>query len=289
VCSALPPSHEIWTCDRCNKRSSLNRQSTGSTRPSLVRKSITNCQQNVQKEQVTVSTVSLFSEIVELKKMVTDLLSKVASMEENHRVEMRFLRNTNTDLLSKISDLQRKFPALPDRLLTSNGLSLGLRGSCSEAAQSKITSQFSPADSISVDLINCDEPSTSKSFERDVALCPGESLCETNELISSSSITRDSVDIKWISVSNLNPTTSVDDVKLFISKKLDLPMTAIGCYKITPKLIVNPRFAAFKISLPFNLLPKVKSQHFWPPEVLIKDFVIKNSNFRQTAKLNTTR
>lgn len=123
----------------------------------------------------------------------------------------------------------------------------------------------------------------------DLTVSVGTSFDILIEPSTSNAITAVSKPLSWISESNWETSTTVDDIRNFVSKTLSLSSASIVCSKITPKSLLNPSFTSFKVEVPSELTEMLKCHVFWPSNGVIKDDVQRTSNFRQTASLKTVR
>lgn len=281
-CAGFPLGHEVWTCPGCNRRSSTVRRVSSVVNPPARKSSIGSSLQtplNVSNDSNV--NIQLANEISELKTLMREMLRRMTAMEEDHKVELRFLRNTNTDLLNEISIMKKSLSTLPDFLFTSGaGLSHDLvRSSDKQGSPRSLRSRTQARNEISRSSRNFETPNIHTETDRSM---PVENVPEPS---TSSSYPTSKRTHEWISVSNIEIGTSAEDIKLFLAKKTKASVDSFSCAKITPRTLLNPSYFSYKLAIPSDLVAEVNSPLFWPEGVVIREFVEKRSFFHQTASI----
>lgn len=292
-CAALPMGHEIWTCIKCKRqssstsnRSSLNSRvstGTGSSSSSV----------NLVSTSNSVTNLQLMNEIKEIKSLTAALIDRMSALEGSHCQEMRLVRLENFELLKEIRDLKEHLFVKS----TSDTEPVPMV----HPRFNSYVKEVSPTDPEMAPPILEPVPSYLAVFDP-----PGPSK---NMFLSKSNATKlnlvNDVDDhtapqlaavasrKWISVSNLLPSTNDVDVIQFISKKIKSSNGEIVCSKITPRSIAFPTFSSFKIGVPIELFESVLNSQFWPDNASVKEFLdYKTSgtkDFRGIGRINSNR
>lgn len=88
--------------------------------------------------------------------------------------------------------------------------------------------------------------------------------------------------LKWLYVSNLNPETTCEDIKSYITSKMKIKRSETYCSSLTPKSIINPFYASFKVGVPDSCWKSIVLKSNWPCNVSIREFTNSNQerNFR---------
>jgi hypothetical protein len=241
---------------------------------------------------------------------LTALVNRITEMDETHRAELLFIRQTNSELLKQLKSIKSS-ALVTDSAKTLNVLNFEAPSISSGLCPN--SKSFHPSNSKRATVVQeCESnsptvfelPSTSRVFVNEnlnfirpvpssveVNCETASSLLNTAPLLTAAPLIAATVTNKWISISKLNSLTTNNDVITYISKKLMVDGGSFHCSKITPRSIVNPSYASFKIGVSDELLKFVKSPSFWPVDVEVKDFVnnnklSSNQNFHR-AVINT--
>lgn len=94
---------------------------------------------------------------------------------------------------------------------------------------------------------------------------------------------------QWLYISRCSITTTADNVRSYITKKLGLvDNSSISCRQLLKKDtdINSLEFVSFKVRVPPCHLDTTKSHTFWPDGIVVKNFIAR-PNFRQTTSAGT--
>lgn len=242
----------------------------------------------------------LREEIVVLKNIWTDIekistekklppRQKTVSANSNEDIFEVEVRHTNTALWNELSLIESFSPAdvltnNPTTTLKLNSFSSGL----SLEPECSISTGRIQEMALAVQRDYSTESMTSSSSKASSVIHSNETLRDLKSLVLQDDAvmsTLNATDTKaWISLSNVAPDTTAENIIEFIRKKLKTDDGAILCSKITPRSIVNPIYSSFKVGVPEYLIQHVTNEQFWPSEVVLKNF--KNeANFRRTARI----
>ncbi|CRL08052.1 CLUMA_CG021142, isoform A [Clunio marinus] len=251
-CSQLPPSHEIWTCTDCKRRSSLvnrrpSRSSFGSSHMSSG--SVNNSAKISSSEASVLEGVT--SEIKELKNVNKRIIEALAALEgkiermNGTQEEVNRLKIENLRLKEENTHLWNK--------LKNNDKSAVMRSATDFTFPS--TSAVSPSgvESLNNDILNSKTPTN----------VPLQISAKPIRAVQS---------LKWIHVSNLQPTTTSEDLISYVTSKIEVESNLIVCSRLTPKTILKPFYISYKIGLPEKVSEDVINNDFWPENVKIRDF-----------------
>lgn len=281
ACAALPVGHEIWTCDKCKRRSSGTSRRVSVTGQKASSSTLVHAPQPVSTTP-NISNTQLSAEIADLKRLVVVLTERVIAMDERQQAEINSIRRHYRDISEELNNLKKSTNDV-NVITTDNKLETlpNFPIICSETAPAKSSSSRTEMAQRSAttdsECLLSDLPKASQLSHRS-ELCRIDSDCGISSFHSMNSN-------KWISVSNLAPETNSEEILNFISSKLKVEDGSVFCSKITPRSLINPTFVAFKIGIPNSIFEYVISRKFWPDDVIVKEFHNK-SNFRRTAKIN---
>lgn len=247
----------------CKRRSSLSsrRSSTGQGASGSSTQMTTQAGISVSTPSANVtSNQQLMNEIVELKAMVRSLVDQVSSMEIKHHEEMQLISRENAELARELNFLKtfvvEKF-SVDTNSLNSPDLPIVSKKPLRPVSQMELGSQNVASTSSTVFLPN---PSSNPT------ICAA-STSDRRVISISAACPK-----KWLSVSNLSPSTTAEDLVKHLHENLKIEEKVVSCTKITPRSIVNPCFVSFKVGIPEKFFQNMKSTNLWPPNVIVREF-----------------
>lgn len=90
---------------------------------------------------------------------------------------------------------------------------------------------------------------------------------------------------QYLYVSHLHPSTVAENMRSYVSSKLNMTLSDIDCWPLIPKNrdVNSLNFISFKVGLPEDVFERTLAPEFWPTGTSIRRFIInnrqKNSNF----------
>lgn len=284
ACTNIANGHQIWTCQDCkNKRKSNRASLSHNARQSLSRNSVnTAVSENSSIDSMTKEITELKSTNARILEILSTLNEKFTLMSE-FRDENMVLRASNQRLVKENSDLTRAMRLHTDYETNINA-SLAQPADVIDNRDSNSGQQMGARSSRSTIF-----PTVSTNSDDQAAVVSSVSQMETLSLPPSSSSTqtfnrvaiRAAEPQKWIFVSNLQPTTTCEDIKAHIVANVNVQHSLLTCSRITPKSIVTPFYATFKVGVPSQLFKEIVDPVLWPGNVKLREFLQRGGgNFR---------
>lgn len=238
------------------RRSSLSFSRRVSTGGSQLAQTAVSHSQNVNKTNTNVDNKldSVMSEIASLKSINASIFESLAKLSEL------------TQLLSGFRDENTLLRQSNERLKAENQqLKLALhRAESKQTDTAQTVHQVSPVNP---------EPISTEAVLRTVSQQP-QTISNAEPLGGvMSSVISAVTPMKWLKVSNLNPSTTCEDVVTHVVSFTNLRRSSISCSLLTPKQLVNPFFASFKLGVPQSNLDAVFLRNAWPVNTELSEFV----------------
>lgn len=313
-CAELPAGHEIWNCGKCGGKAvtaSFNRRS------SIPRRSLTGLNVSIAGNDTNNNNnTQMMREILELRKVNEMIWERLAAIDNklravvvHHQDEINRLNVTNQQLTEQIrlslnlNSLQEKSTLPADKNATrqemaesvdyasvsNSDLGLGPDNRSSSASQDERASHDG----------KCDQTRATDFYGHASSVVIDRNRTQRNQLhqtrsqavfaIDPSDVRLASVEPKkCIFVSRLKPNTSISDVIRHVMQRIKVDKDHVSCLKITPKTILNPYFAAFKLDVPENVFEIVLSPEFWPANVVAREFTAIKRATRQNFRPQLT-
>lgn len=268
-CTKMLPGFEIWTCDECKKKKNNHRSSL--TLTSLFQPL------SASGGEGSGNNNNLEKEMEEIKRsnsLILDCLSSIGKKLQllgDYREENVCLKTENRRLKVEIDQLRRELRICESKQMT-------LASSSTDRNPDISGDDPTPEEN---------EPtSVSQSSLSPPTQCYAEDQINQESRMESDTISHALLSamkpLKWLYVSNLNPETTCEDIKSYITSKMKIKRSETYCSSLTPKSIINPFYASFKVGVPDSCWKSIVLKSNWPCNVSIREFTNSNQerNFR---------
>lgn len=232
------------------RRSSLSISRRVSTGSQFATRSVSH-QKNVNSTNTCTMEIqleTLLKEVDNLKSMNNDVLGSLAKLTElttllaGFRDENVLLRQTNERLIAENRQLRLSLRAVENKQTNTDAIII------------------SPSTATS-DPIPTNADLQTDSDDRTMGDVSPANVMSAGVVSTLSRIGKH----KWLKVSNLSPATTCEAVLNHVVLSTSVSRSSVVCSLLTPKTIINPFFASFKVGVPEDAFDRIFRNEAWPP------------------------